>query len=59
MFAKIFILTLSLLVCVSWTARPYQFTVYVDGPKCWPGKEIHDPCDGWLTGCTKDGILVS
>ncbi|KAI1380942.1 hypothetical protein F4677DRAFT_205380 [Hypoxylon crocopeplum] len=30
----------------------------VSNAQCWNGTEIHDPCWGFETGCTVDGILV-
>lgn len=53
---------LSLSSWLTWAASPYQFSLHLhsDGPpQCWPGKEIHDACDGYQTGCTEDGFLVS
>src|SRR3569833_174160 len=56
-------LLLSLTIAVTATASASQHGLagYSNeaAPKCWPGKQIHDPCDGFVTGWSLDGILVS
>jgi len=45
--------------CICTNGTSYcQETDDPDDPECWPGEQIHDPCDGFETGCTVDGILV-